>query len=91
VEFYSLIWALVGEYCFFVLAYFFGLNGCSSTVFTKLEGIAVVKFFLRFAQNMPLYINEIKNLPIATLLISFIIYFIGGYFLYSSFCSIGYD
>lgn len=37
-----------------------------------------------------MYIEELWNLPIATILISFVIYFIGGYFLYSSFyASIG--
>jgi ABC-2 type transport system permease protein len=38
-----------------------------------------------FAEKLPLYINEFKELPLATLLISFVIYFIGGFFLYSSF------
>jgi ABC-2 type transport system permease protein len=37
-----------------------------------------------------MYIRELWELPIATILISFVIYFIGGYFLYSSFyASIG--
>jgi ABC-2 type transport system permease protein len=31
------------------------------------------------------YIQELWKLPIATILISFVVYFIGGYFLYSSF------
>ncbi len=35
--------------------------------------------------NFYIYIKEIWNLPIATILICFLIYFIGGYFLYSSF------
>ena len=40
--------------------------------------------------EIQMYIKELWNLPIATILISFIIYFIGGYFLYSSFyASIG--
>ena len=40
--------------------------------------------------EMLMYFKELLNLPIATILISFIIYFIGGYFLYSSFyASIG--
>jgi ABC-2 type transport system permease protein len=40
--------------------------------------------------NVQLYVQEIWNLPIATILISFMLYFIGGYFLYSSFyASIG--
>ena len=38
-----------------------------------------------FAVTAQMYIQELWNLPIATILISFVIYFIGGYFLYSSF------
>jgi len=38
-----------------------------------------------FAGVAQMYLNELLNLPIATLLICFVIYFIGGYFLYSSF------
>jgi len=34
---------------------------------------------------LPLYYEELKSLPLVTLLISFVIYFIGGFFLYSSF------
>lgn len=37
------------------------------------------------SSDIQMYIKELWNLPIATLLFSFIIYFIGGYFLYSSF------
>jgi ABC-2 type transport system permease protein len=38
-----------------------------------------------FAGTAQMYIKELWNLPIASILISFIVYFIGGYFLYSSF------
>ena len=77
------IWALVGGILFFVVTYFFGLQMGGSTavspdVMTNAQASG-------FSQNLPLYINEFKSLPIATLLISFFIYFIGGYFLYSSF------
>jgi ABC-2 type transport system permease protein len=42
------------------------------------------------ASTAQLYINEIWHLPIATILVCFVVYFIGGYFLYSSFyASIG--
>jgi ABC-2 type transport system permease protein len=47
--------------------------------------------FLRMEQaqqnsgTAQMYIKELWNLPIASILISFIVYFIGGYFLYSSF------
>ena len=39
----------------------------------------------RSATNAKMYLAEILNLPIATILIAFMGYFIGGYFLYSSF------
>jgi ABC-2 type transport system permease protein len=43
-----------------------------------------------FAGVAQMYIKELWNLPIATILICFVVYFIGGYFLYSSFyASIG--
>jgi ABC-2 type transport system permease protein len=42
-----------------------------------------------FAGTAQMYIKELWNLPIASILISFIVYFIGGYFLYSSLCAIG--
>jgi ABC-2 type transport system permease protein len=76
-----LIWAIVGGILFFILSYVLGMQmGASSP--TDVAANAEVS---SFAANFPLYINELKSLPIATLLISFIIYFIGGYFLYSSF------
>ncbi|WP_339887979.1 ABC transporter permease [uncultured Flavobacterium sp.] len=75
------IWAIVGGILFFVFSYFLGMQmGASSP--TDMAASAEVS---SFSANIPLYINEMKSLPIATLLISFIIYFIGGYFLYSSF------
>lgn len=79
-----LIWAIVGGILFFIFSYFFGMQvGASSTVSPDM--MAGAEASSNFAKNMPLYINEFKSLPIATLLISFVIYFIGGYFLYSSF------
>lgn len=38
-----------------------------------------------FSGSAQMYIREAWNLPIASILISFVVYFIGGYFLYSSF------
>ena len=73
------IWAIVGGLLFFIFSYVLGLQmGATSTDIVAGQSAG-------FSANMPLYINELKNLPIATLLISFLIYFIGGYFLYSSF------
>ncbi|PKW29746.1 ABC transporter permease [Flavobacterium lindanitolerans] len=75
------IWALLGGILLFVVSVFLGINiGASSSMSPEMmatanEGIS---------GNMQLYVNEFRNLPIVTLLVSFIVYFIGGYFLYSS-------
>jgi ABC-2 type transport system permease protein len=36
-------------------------------------------------KNCLCILNELKSLPLVTLLISFVVYFVGGFFLYSSF------
>jgi ABC-2 type transport system permease protein len=82
-----LIWAILGLAAMFVMTSVFGAQmGATTDAQTQA---------LQTAQNqmggeLQLYLNEILNLPIATILACFIIYFIGGYFLYSSFyASIG--
>lgn len=80
-----LIWALLGLTAITILSTVFGAQvgaGANAQVMqTAQEGMA---------GTMQMYLKEILNLPIFTILISFIIYFIGGYFLYSSFyASIG--
>ena len=77
-----LIWAILGLAAMFLMTTVFGAQmGATTDAQTQA---------LQAAQNqmggeLQLYLNEILNLPIATILVSFIIYFIGGYFLYSSF------
>ncbi|MDI9257162.1 ABC transporter permease [Flavobacterium sedimenticola] len=82
-----LIWALLGLTAMFVLSSVFGIQmGASSGVNAE----AVQAAQQEMGGSLALYIKELWNLPIATILISFILYFIGGYFLYSSFyASIG--
>ncbi len=80
-----IIWALLGLTAITILSTVFGAQvgaGPNAQVMqTAQEGMA---------GTMQMYLKEILNLPIFTILISFIIYFIGGYFLYSSFyASIG--
>jgi len=78
-----LIWAIVGTLLFFIASTFLGLQmGASSTMSPEMMEAAgnVDKI-----AKLQMYFNEITNLPLVTLIISFIIYFIGGYFLYSSF------
>jgi len=83
-----LIWAILGMSAMFILSSVFGVQmGANSGVQTQ-QAIQMAQKGL--GSEIQMYIKELWNLPIATILISFIIYFIGGYFLYSSFyASIG--
>ncbi|MBC7524250.1 MAG: ABC transporter permease [Flavobacterium sp.] len=82
-----LIWAILGLGTMFVLSYVFGIHmGATS----GMQAQAIHGAQTEMGSQFQLYIKELWNLPIATILISFLIYFIGGYFLYSSFyASIG--
>src|SRR4029078_710934 len=81
------IWAIIGLSLMFAASAFFGVNiGPTARISPEMTH-AVQQQFVGTAQ---MYIKELWNLPIGTILISFVIYFIGGYFLYSSFyASIG--
>jgi ABC-2 type transport system permease protein len=72
------IWAIIGMTLLF----------CASMFFDVKVGPATSPEMMDAAKSemtsMQLYINELWNMPIGTLLISFVIYFVGGYFLYSS-------
>jgi ABC-2 type transport system permease protein len=76
------IWALIGLSLMFAASLFFGVNlGPTAKVPPELMQQAQNEF----ASTAQMYIKELWNLPIASILIGFIVYFIGGYFLYSSF------
>ena len=73
-----LIWAVVGSILFLIASVFLGIEMGSPTA----EMAAVSGS--NFNETAQLYFKELASLPIITLLISFLVYFIGGYFLYSS-------
>ncbi|MFN7100070.1 MAG: ABC transporter permease [Flavobacterium sp.] len=76
------IWAVLGLLLFFAISTFFGVNvGPAASVSPEMMQAAQHEM----SSTAQLYIKELWNLPIASILIGFIIYFIGGYFLYSSF------
>ena len=76
------IWAIIGLALMFSASIFLGINA-SPTAKVPPEMLHSAQH--EFAGMAQMYIKELWNLPIATILISFIVYFIGGYFLYSSF------
>lgn len=76
------IWAIIGISLMFAASLFFGVNvGPTARISPELMQSAQQEF----AGTAQMYIKELWNLPIASILIGFVIYFIGGYFLYSSF------
>ncbi|WP_333694512.1 ABC transporter permease [Flavobacterium sp.] len=77
------IWAVLGIVLFFIVTYVLGLEmGASAAASPEAMEAAQNS---GFAEKLPLYLNEFLSLPLFTLLFSFVLYFVGGYFLYSSF------
>ena len=76
------IWAIIGLSLMFAASMFFGVNvGPTARVSPELMEQAQHEM----SGTVQMYIKELWNLPIASMLIGFVVYFIGGYFLYSSF------
>jgi ABC-2 type transport system permease protein len=76
------IWAIVGGVLIFSITSFFGLEtGAQSSIDPEMVNAAQSEL----GSTLQTYIKEFFNLPLGTLISCFIIYFIGGYFLYSSF------
>jgi len=76
-----IIWAVLGIALFAVAGSLLGLQMGGPAV---QQGNAVMEASPSSTVVLQHYINELMQLPLATMLISFLIYFIGGYFLYSS-------
>ena len=81
------IWAIIGLTLMIGASVFFGIDASPTA---KIPPAMMQAAHQEFATTAQMYIKELWGLPIATILICFVIYFIGGYFLYSSFyASIG--
>lgn len=73
-----LIWSIIGAVLLFGLSTFLGVNPLE----TQTQAVQQLPIETDF--NISLYIKEILSLPLFSLFFYFLIYFIGGYFLYSS-------
>lgn len=76
------IWAIIGLTLMFATSAFLGIDASPAA---KIPPSIVKVAHQEFAATAQMYIQELWGLPIATILICFVIYFTGGYFLYSSF------
>lgn len=73
-----LIWSIIGAILLFGLSTFLGVNPLE----TQTQAVQQLPIETDF--NISLYLKEILSLPLFSLFFYFLIYFIGGYFLYSS-------
>ncbi|SHG32319.1 ABC-2 type transport system permease protein [Flavobacterium fluvii] len=76
------IWAIIGLTLMFAASAFLGID---ATPVTKIHPEMMNSSLQGFALNAKTIIIGLQSLPIATIFFSFVVYFIGGYFLYSSF------
>ncbi len=78
------IWAIVGTLIFFIASTIFGADLASQSMTNQQAVLNAASQNVDKYSEIAGYLNELKNLPIITIIISFVFYFIGGYFLYSS-------
>lgn len=77
------IWIIIGGFLLFVVSFFFGID--TSTIQTPQQEM-VNQTMANPELNMQIQdvLNAFYNLPLANLIIAFLLFFIGGYLLYSS-------
>lgn len=76
------IWAIVGIILFFIVQGLLGAQVDANPELTQ-QAMEATKNIGKF-EKVQMYINEILNLPLGLMMVMFVLYFIGGYFLYSS-------
>ncbi|MDM1408399.1 ABC transporter permease [Myroides sp. DF42-4-2] len=76
-----LIWGVVGGILMLVATSVFGLNAGASNIEAAQMATAMDTSVMSDIQN---YVAEIMSLPLLSWFVYFIVFFIGGYFLYSS-------
>jgi ABC-2 type transport system permease protein len=80
-----IIWAISAGLLLTVIVYIFGIEAASSTTsIGQMNPEAIQQVQQTAVSDLQIVLHEIKGLPILTLFFSFIIYFLGGYLIYSS-------
>ena len=80
-----IIWMISAGLLLFAITYIFGIEAASSgSGMGQMNPEMIQQVQSSSASELQLALQEIKNLPILTMFFSFIIYFIGGYLIYSS-------
>ncbi len=80
-----IIWAISAGLILTAITYIFGIEAASSgSAMSKMNPEMLQQVQETSTNDLQLVLQEIKNLPILTMFFSFIIYFLGGYLIYSS-------
>ena len=79
-----LVWVIIGGLLLTIMSAVFGINMSGAQITEQQEMMEKVAETSEFQDQMTGIIAEITNLPIVNLVIMFILFFIGGYLLYSS-------
>ena len=78
-----IIWMVIGGILLFAITLYFGVDEVNSSS-VQMAPEMVQQMQQSSSSDLQLVLLEIKNLPILTMFFSFIIYFLGGYLIYSS-------
>ena len=79
------IWMISAGFLMFIITSIFGVEATSSsTAMGQMNPEMVQQMQQASTSDLQIALQEIKNMPILTMFFSFIIYFLGGYLIYSS-------
>lgn len=80
-----IIWAISAGVLMFVMSLVFGVEATSSTAMGQMNPELMQQVQeSAINNNLQIVFLEMKNLPVLTIFFSFIVYFLGGYLIYSS-------
>ncbi|WP_299525322.1 ABC transporter permease [uncultured Lutibacter sp.] len=80
-----IIWAISAGLMLTAITYIFGIESASSgSAMAQMNPEIIQQVQETSTNDLQLVLQEIKNLPILTMFFSFIVYFLGGYLIYSS-------
>jgi ABC-2 type transport system permease protein len=79
-----IIWMIIGGSILFAVTLYLGPDAAQSPNVMPINSEVVQQVQQASNNNIQLVLQEIKNLPILTIFFSFLVYFFGGYLIYSS-------
>jgi len=79
-----IIWMISAGFLLFVITLIFGVDATNSSGIAQMNPEIIQEVQQSSVSDLQIALQEMKSLPILTMFFSFIIYFLGGYLIYSS-------